>query len=113
MNFHLSNNIAPNAVYSSNARSSGGELAGLPEWNLADLYPGMESSEYEADMRTSKKEAEDFEKKYAGKLADIINRNPRDLALAISEYEMIEERLGRIMSYAGLNYFSDTSAMQG
>lgn len=81
----------------------------LPEWDLSDLYPGIESEEYEQDLTLCHSEAEKFEADYSGKLLEILSRNPRDLALAISEYEAIEERMGRIMTYAVLVYAGDSS----
>ncbi|MEM8649547.1 MAG: M3 family oligoendopeptidase [Pseudomonadota bacterium] len=85
------------------------ELANLPEWNLKDLYPDMNSKEFVADITSCKSDAEQFEEKYATRLEEVLKNNPRDLALAISEYEEIEERMGRIMSYAGLLYAGDNT----
>ncbi|MEM7069568.1 MAG: M3 family oligoendopeptidase [Pseudomonadota bacterium] len=85
------------------------ELGILPEWNLDDLYPGVDSDEYAKDVRYCIEAAEKFEEKNSGKLAAILKQNPRDFSLVIAEYEMIEERMGRIMSYAGLLYAGDTS----
>ena len=99
-----------NAAFSSEQISLQSEsLDGLPEWNLTDLYPGMESAEFENDLVACQKDAENFEEKFSGKLLEILDRNPRDFAMVIAEYEQIEERMGRIMSYAGLVYSGDTS----
>ncbi len=84
-------------------------LNNLPEWNLSDLYPGMDSTEFKEDMSACKSNAESFEKKFSGKLLETLEGNPRDLAMAIAEYEQIEERMGRVMSYAGLVYAGDAS----
>ncbi|MEM9331984.1 MAG: M3 family oligoendopeptidase [Pseudomonadota bacterium] len=81
----------------------------LPEWDLDDLYPGMESKEFQEDVRFCKDKAKTFEEKYSGKLAEVLRENPRDLSLIIAEYEMLEERMGRIMSYAGLLNATDTT----
>lgn len=91
------------------ASSDETKLTNLPEWNLADLYPGMASDEFSQDIKTCKDEAESFEEKFSGKLLEVLNGNPRDFAMAIAEYEQIEERMGKVMSYAGLVYSSDTS----
>lgn len=85
------------------------DLGDLPQWNLGDLYPGMDSAEYHEDVDWCLKTAEEFEEKNAGKLRSIIKANPRDFALAISRYEEIEERMGKVMSYAGLIYAGDTT----
>jgi oligoendopeptidase F len=85
------------------------DLGELPEWNLKDLYPSMDSPEFVEDLRLCKSDAADFEKRFSGKLQETLRQNPRDLAMAIAEYEQIEERMGRVMSYAGLLYSGDTS----
>ena len=84
-------------------------LGDLPEWNLSDLYPATDSHEFKDDLAWCLSQAADFEVKHSGKLAGLLKKNPRDFALAISAYEDIEERMGRIMSYAGLLYASDNS----
>ncbi|MEM7214465.1 MAG: M3 family oligoendopeptidase [Pseudomonadota bacterium] len=93
--------------------SSGGSrdetgFGDLPEWNLSDLYPGTNSQEFRDDVRKCKENASEFEEKHAGRLGEVLRENPRDLSLIIAEYEMLEERMGRIMSYAGLLSASDT-----
>lgn len=85
------------------------QLGDLPQWNLSDLYPAMDSEAYREDVEACIDRAESFEDKYAGKLLTTLETNPRDLALAIAEYEEIEECMGKIMSYAGLIYAGDTS----
>jgi len=80
----------------------------LPEWNLTDLYSGLEAEEYKQDVQSCLERSEVFEEQYAGKLTATLNKNPRDLALAIAEYEEIEECMGKIMSYAGLVYAGNT-----
>ena len=65
-----------------------------------------------ADVSSCLSKASDFESRYAGRLKQTLERNPRDLALAIAEYEEVEERMGRIMSYAGLLVASDTGNAQ-
>ena len=86
-----------------------GEQEDLPEWNLHDLYPGVDSQEYKDDLAYCREKSKAFEAVNSGKLADILRKNPRDLSLVIAEYEMLEERMGRIISYAGLLYASDTT----
>ena len=77
-------------------------------WDLNDLYPGPDSEAFAEDVRLCKENAKAFEEAHSGKLQAVLKRNPRDLSLIIAEYEMIEERMGRIMSYAGLLYATDT-----
>ena len=79
----------------------------LPVWQLGDLYDGLDSEHYASDVAWCLNAAMEFESKYASRLTATLARNPRDLALAIAEYEEIEERMGKIMSYAGLLVASD------
>ncbi len=100
---------AHNSAVTQNSPGDPDALPELPVWDLDDLYPGMESQEYIDDVEWCKVSAKSFEEENSGNLASILARNPRDLSLVIAEYEMIEERMGRIMSYAGLLYASDTT----
>ena len=87
------------------------ELGHLPEWNLADLYPGMDSEAYKADLARADKEAKAFAGAYRGRLADIAASAdaPAALHVAIARYEALDDVLGRIISYAGLIYAGDTT----
>jgi oligoendopeptidase F len=89
----------------------GGELdaTGLPQWNLADLYPGMDSPEFAADLQQAAQRALAFEEEWKGKLAEHARAGKGALGRAIRAYEELEELFGRIISYAGLIYAGDTS----
>jgi oligoendopeptidase F len=78
----------------------------LPTWNLTDLYPGPDSPELAADLARSAEEAKAFAASYAGRLADL---SGDALAEAIAAYERIEERLGRVLSYAQLLFAGDST----
>jgi len=84
----------------------GADLAGLPEWNLSDLYPDRSSPELKADLDRAESGAKDFETRFAGKMDDL---DGDGLGAAIAEYEVLEEVLGRIMSYAFLVYAGNQS----
>ena len=58
------------------AGETGEDLGNLPEWNLTDLYPGMDSPEYARDVKTSLEESAAFEAKYAGKLSGLAEDDP-------------------------------------
>ncbi|MBT5660271.1 MAG: M3 family oligoendopeptidase [Rhodospirillaceae bacterium] len=81
-------------------------LADLPEWDLADLYPGRESAELEAGFDQAESAAKAFEARFEGKVGDI---DGAAFGAAIIEYEAQEEILGRIMSYAFLVYAGNQS----
>jgi oligoendopeptidase F len=86
-------------------------LGDLPEWHLDHLYPGMESSAYRAAVEAMLAEAKAFADRYKGKLAHLIAGDDANAALfeVIRAYEAIEDRMGRIISYAGLIYATDTT----
>lgn len=87
-------------------------LGSLPEWNLADLYTGMESDDLLADLKKGDALCRDFSASYKGSLAKITKEDPEKFANALVEYERIEDLLGRIISYAGLVYSGDTTDPQ-
>jgi oligoendopeptidase F len=114
----VSTNVLANTPESRSAAAAVAEAAAgtadfgvLPEWNLDDLYPGMDSPAYAADLARAEKECQAFASKWKGKLADIA-AGPQagaELAQAVKEYEGLEDLLGRIMSYAGLVYTGNTT----
>jgi oligoendopeptidase F len=68
----------------------------LPEWNLADLYPAIDSPLVAADLARAESECAAFEQRYKGKL-EAIARSERagaDFAAAVVRFEQIEELLG-------------------
>ncbi|MBL8578253.1 MAG: M3 family oligoendopeptidase [Mesorhizobium sp.] len=88
-------------------------LGDLPEWNLADLYSGIDAPELAADMERARTESEAFESRWKGKLADEAGKGAAgELGVALRDYESLEELIGRIASYAGLVYAGDTSDPQ-
>ncbi len=84
------------------------ELGELPEWNLDDLYPGMESPELKADLGRADETTLAFEERYKGKLTELATAGGDGLGEAVRAYEDIQELLGRIMSFAGLLHAGNT-----
>ena len=84
---------------------AGKDLGALPDWDLSDLYPGMDSPELAADFAKAEADSRAFADRYEGKLA---SHDGEGLAQAIEDYEAIEGVLGRIMSFAGLLYQQNT-----
>ncbi|WP_333825701.1 M3 family oligoendopeptidase [Pinisolibacter sp.] len=104
-------NRSPAAVLDQNTGTGAASPFGrLPEWNLADLYPAMESPELTGDLARGLADAEAFEAKAKGALADIAARGDATALLAlVKDYEALQDRLGRIGSYGGLVYCGDTT----
>ena len=87
------------------------EFGTLPVWNLADLYAGMDSPKLKDDMADAMREAKAFSDAYAGKLANIAAKPgaAQKLFDILKRYEALDDLMGRIGSYAGLIYATDTT----
>ena len=82
------------------------DLGVLPEWRLEDLYTGMDSPAFAADLVAAAERARKFSKAHLGKL---VHLGGDALAVAVREYEAISDLVGRVGSYASLLYAGDTS----
>tara|TARA_B100000676_G_scaffold244708_1_gene246910 strand:+ start:23518 stop:25299 length:1782 start_codon:yes stop_codon:yes gene_type:complete len=71
----------------------------LPTWDLKDLYAGPKSNVLKRDLTSAKKDSAAFHKKYFGKIGKL---SGNALGSAVQAYEIIDETLSRIMSYAQL-----------
>lgn len=84
--------------------------AALPRWNLGDLYASAEAAEYARDCNEAASAAKQFEADWKGKLsAEAMKSGGGALASILQKYEQLDELIGRIMSFAGLSYYGDTS----
>ena len=97
------------------AQPSGGFLDVAPEpigempgWNLSDLYPNGRL-QLEADIEKAAQAAAEFRETYFGKLAALAQQDPPALAKAIAAYEAQSDRMGRVGSFAYLNYVTNTA----
>ena len=84
----------------------GAVKAKLPEWDLGDLYPGMESPALERDIAAARKGAEAFAASFKGRVATL---DGAALGKAVAYYERISELVGKITSYAQLVHAGDMS----
>src|SRR3954462_803651 len=82
----------------------------LPEWNLADLYSGIDALEIARDLAKMDTDCVAFETDYKGKLAEFTAREDGGLWLAeaVRRYEAIDDLAGRLGSYAGLVHAGDS-----
>jgi oligoendopeptidase F len=95
-------------VFAPETAAAAADLGVLPEWNLADLYPGPDSDVFKADLDRAKTLSEDFEASWKGKLAAATGQSGADgLGAAVEAYEGLEDLIGRVGSYAGLHYYGD------
>src|SRR6201995_5468889 len=84
--------------------------AKLPEWNLADLYSGIDAPEIARDLEKMDADCVAFETDFKGKLAEGAagedgGRWPANVA---RRYEAIDDLAGRLGSYAGLIHAGDS-----
>ena len=92
------------------AAAADADLGPLPEWNLADLYAGMEAPELAADLARAASDAAAFQSRAKGTLADVVaTGNAATLLALVTDYEALQDLMGRIVSYAGLVYSGDTT----
>ena len=103
--------LLASAPRSPEVSTASAALGHLPEWDLTDLYPGLDSPELKADLERAATECADFEEAHKGKLAAVLDAADagEQLALIVARYEKIEDLLGRLYSYAGLVYSGDTT----
>jgi oligoendopeptidase F len=95
---------------SSAASATDTALGDLPTWKLQDLYPSATSTAFGADMDKAGKLAVAFEEKWKGRLAEAVTKKGAEgIGQALKEYEALDDIIGRLGSFAGLTYFSDTS----
>jgi len=82
----------------------------LPEWNLADLYSGIDAGEVTRDLQKMDVDCTAFEADYKGRLAERIAGDDGGhwLAEAVKRYEAIDDLAGRLGSYAGLVHAGDS-----
>ncbi|HEY2424451.1 MAG TPA: M3 family oligoendopeptidase [Pseudolabrys sp.] len=87
------------------------KLGALPEWNLSDLYPGLDSPEIKRDLEQADSDCAAFEQEFKGRLAALATGEGAGgaLAAAVKRYESIDDRLGRLISYASLVYAGNTT----
>ena len=89
---------------------NGNKPAKLPEWNLADLYSGIDAPEVTRDLEKMDADCVAFETDYKGKLAEKTAEQGGGvwLAEAVRRYEAIDDLAGRLGSYAGLVHAGDS-----
>jgi oligoendopeptidase F len=90
---------------SRNIAAAGAGSAGLapaeqgPAWNLGDLYRGPDDPRVEADLAEADEAAGQLQAEHQGKLPEL---DGDALAAMIERYEALEDRVGRVQSFAQL-----------
>jgi oligoendopeptidase F len=97
----------PVPVRDAHAGAGGpGDLGPLPDWDLTDLYAAPDAPEVARDLALVENACRDFAARYEGKLAEL---DSEGLLACVRAYEQIERVGGRLMSYAGLRYYQNTT----
>ncbi len=97
---------APRPAFDVREPAADAALGQLPEWDLSDLYAGPDAPEIGRDTDWLKGECLAFAAAYEGKLAGL---DAAGLLAAIRRWERIQTVSGRLMSYAGLRYYQNTT----
>lgn len=77
-------------------------------WDLSDLYLSLDDPQIKKDIDTALSRAKEFEMEYRGK----INSNGISSSMllgALKELESLSEMIGKLLSYAYLEFAADTS----
>lgn len=98
--------VQPRPVRDANATSGDKGLGGLPEWDLSDLYTAEDAPELVRDLAWLEQACKHFAADYEGQLETL---DAKGLLECLHRDEAISRCAGRIMSYAGLRYYQQTS----
>ncbi len=82
------------------------DLGDLPEWDLTDLYATENAPELSRDLAWLATAGSDFAGKYEGRLADL---DADGMLACVKDYEEIDRVAGRVMSFAGLRHYQNTT----
>jgi oligoendopeptidase F len=100
----------PNSGKSAAKSKNSAKTGKLPEWNLGDLYVGIDAPEIGRDLARMDAECVAFETDFKGKLAEKTagEGGGEWLAGAVKRYEAIDDLAGRLGSYASLIHAGDS-----
>jgi len=87
------------------------QLNDMPEWDLSDLYADPDSDVLRQDFERAEADASAFQQRYQGKLGELAKANDEGAGLreAVEAFEVLQDLLGRLGSFAGLRYAAKTS----
>ncbi len=97
---------ARQALLDTADRAGGGRFGNLPEWDLSDLYAAPDAPEVARDLGWLETECAAFAADYEGKLAGL---DAAGFLNCVHRYERIDIVAGRLMSFAGLRYYQNTT----
>lgn len=92
-------------VHEANTDAGGKALGNLPDWDLSDLYPSQDDPALTGDLAWLETACASFAADYEGKLDTL---DAAGLLVCVQRDEKIGNVAGRIMSFAGLQYYQNT-----
>jgi oligoendopeptidase F len=98
--------VFPRPTYDANASAGGKDLGKLPDWDLTDLYASDDAPEVQRDLDWLREECAAFAAEYEGKLDTL---DAAGMLRCIQRDEKLTNVSGRLMSYAGLRYYQQTT----
>jgi len=101
----MTRNLTP-LTYDTAEAGAKSILGTLPEWDLSDLYTGEDAPELARDLKWLEGECAGFATDYEGKLDKL---DATGLLECVLRNEKISSIAGRVMSYAGLRYYQQTT----
>ncbi len=87
----------------------------LPSWDLTDFYQGIEDPKIEQDLTTAHQLVDAFGQSYQCQSSGSPLEVPTTLLQSIKDYEVLEDLMGKLMSFAFLNsatQLQNTNAQQ-
>ncbi len=75
-------------------------------WDLSDLYHGADDPQLQKDKEEVLKEADAFAAQYKGRIAEL---NPSEFKEMLQAYEALQDKGGKIGSFAYLQWSTDTA----
>ena len=99
--------VTARPVFDATPSAAGADAFGdLPEWNLDDLYTGEDAPELAHDLDRLDQACTAFAETHAGRLAEL---DAASFLQCVRDYETIQSVSGRIMSFAGLRHYQNTT----
>ncbi|MBB5516390.1 oligoendopeptidase F [Rubricella aquisinus] len=96
----------PRPVLDAEPTGGAGAFGALPEWDFSALYAGEDDPKLQDDLAQLDTDTAGFAADYEGKLATL---PASALAQSILRYEAMDVVMGRVMSFAGLRYYQNTT----
>lgn len=85
-------------------------LGDMPQWQLETLYTAPDAEDFVNDLNKAEKDAHDFQQTYQNNLKAICEQAGQNTKFleALKTYESLQDLIGRIGSYAFLQYVRNT-----